>query len=449
MKKLKKEDGLSICHPNAAGIDVGSVKHYVAVPSGRSGERVRYFGCFTEDLYELLRWLQECKIDTVAMESTSVYWIPLFRILEANGIEVYLVNARKSKSVPGRKTDVKDCQWLQELHTYGLLQASFQIDQRLKPLRTITRHRDTLIRECATEIQRMQKCLTQMNIQLHNVISDITGDSGMKILEAIIAGERDPLTLAELCNQRIKASKEIVVKSLEGTWDQDHLFVLRQCVSVYGFYQGLIGECDSQIELLLNEIEKKEGTEEVPRSSKRSQKRKQTNVPGFDIRSYLYKITGVDLTRIDGLNSYSVMLIFSEIGEDMSRWPTVKHFTSWLGLCPRNKISGDRVISSRTSRNKNRASILFRSVAQSLSHSKSAMGAYFRRLRARMGPGKACVAAARKMAEMFYRMLKDRKEYNDPGEEKYMQQFKERQLKSLQKKAAIMGYDLIPVHNVS
>jgi transposase len=449
MKKSKKEEGLSICHPNAAGIDIGSVKHYVAVPPGRSAERVRFFGCFTEDLYELLKWLQECKIDTVAMESTSVYWIPLFRILEANGIEVYLVNARKSKSVPGRKTDVKDCQWLQELHTYGLLQASFQIDRRLKPLRTITRHRDRLIKECATEIQRMQKCLTEMNIQLHNVISDITGDSGMKILKAIMAGKRNPVHLAELCNDRIKASKEIVVKSLEGTWDSDHIFVLKQCVTAYDFYHELIKECDKQIEHLLNEMEKREGTEEVPKSSKRSQKRNQTNVPGFDMRSYLYKITGVDLTRIDGLNSYSVMLIFSEIGEDMSRWPTVKHFTSWLGLCPRNKISGDRVISSRTSRNKNRASILFRAVAQSLSHSKSAMGAYFRRLRARMGPAKACVAAARKMAEMFYRMLRDRKEYIDPGEEQYMARFKERQLRSLQKKAAIMGYDLIPVQCVS
>jgi hypothetical protein len=191
MQKHKKGEGLKICHPNAAGIDIGSVKHYVAVPAGRSKERIRSFGCFTQDLYELLQWLKECKIDTVAMESTSVYWIPVFRILEANGIEVFLVNARKSKSVPGRKTDVKDCQWLQELHTYGLLQASFQIDARVKPLRTITRHRDTLIRQCSTEINRMQKCLTQMNIQLHNVISDITGESGTRIINAIIAGERN------------------------------------------------------------------------------------------------------------------------------------------------------------------------------------------------------------------------------------------------------------------
>lgn len=337
MQKRKKGEGLKICHPNAAGIDIGSVKHYVAVPVGRSKERIRSFGCFTQDLYELLQWLKECKIDTVAMESTSVYWIPVFRILEANGIEVFLVNARKSKSVPGRKTDVKDCQWLQELHSYGLLQASFQIESRVKPLRTITRHRDTLIRQCSTEISRMQKCLTQMNIQLHNVISDITGESGTRIINAILAGERDPKVLADLCNSRIKASREIIIKSLEGTWEQDHIFVLKQCVTMYNSCQQAIRDCDIEIESILDEMEKREGTEDVPKSSKKSQKRVQTNVPGFDMRSYLYRITGVDLTRIDGLNSYSVMVLFSEIGNDMNRWPSVKHFTSWLGLCRRTK----------------------------------------------------------------------------------------------------------------
>ena len=378
------------------------------------------------------------------MESTSVYWIPLFRLLEAHGIEVFLVNARNSKSVPGRKTDVKDCQWLQELHTYGLLQASFQIENRLRPLRTIMRHRDTLIREGATQITRIQKCFTQMNIQLHNVISDITGESGTRIVRAILSGERDAEKLAELCNSRIKASKEVVVKSLRGTWDQDHIFVLRQCVHLYNVYQETIKGCDEEIERLLSEIEKKEGLVAMPKSSKRSQKRHQTNVPRFDMRSYMYEITGTDLTRIDGLSGYSVMQLFAEIGTDMSRWPTVKHFTSWLGLSPHNKISGDRVISSRTSRSKNKAGLVFRSVAQALSHSKSAMGAYFRRLRARIGAPKACIASARKIAEMFYRMLKNRDIYIDPGEELYMQKFKERQLKSLQKKAALMGYDLVP-----
>jgi hypothetical protein len=295
----------------------------------------------------------------------------------------------------------------------------------------------------------MQKCLTQMNIQLHNVISDITGESGMSILKAILSGERTPKTLASLCNARIKASSEVVIKSLEGTWDEDHLFVLKQGIRTYEFYQNIITECDREIEGLLNKLEKKQGTEQVPPSSKRSQTRKQTNIPLFDMRSYLYKITGVDLTRIDGLSSYSCMVILSEIGTDMSRWPTAKHFTSWLGLCPRNKISGDRVISSRTSRTKNKASIMFRTVVQTLSHSKSAMGAYFRRLRARIGPQKACSAAARKLAELFYRMLRDKKAYNDPGEEQYMQRFKEKQVAILQKRAGVMGFNLVPVVNVS
>lgn len=449
MGTTKKEKGMYICHPNAAGIDIGATKHYVAVPSDRAKENVRSFGCFTADLYELMHWLKECRIDTVAMESTSVYWIPVFKILEMNGVEVYLVNAYKSKSVPGRKTDVQDCQWLQQLHSYGLLQASFQLNQKIKPLRTILRYRDSLISQSAAEVQRMQKCLTQMNIQLHNVISDITGESGMKILHAIINGERNPQSLAGLCNDRIKASREVVIKSLESTWDTDHLFVLQQCLSIYEFYQKSIDQCDKEIENLLINMEKKEGTEQVPRSSKRSQTRKQTNIPLFDIRSHLYKITGVDLTRIDGLNSYSCLVILSEIGTDMSRWPTVKHFISWLGLCPQNKISGDRVISSRTSRAKNKASIMFRTVVQTLSHNKSAMGAYYRRLRARLGPAKACGAASRKIAEMFYRMLSNRIEYIDVGEEKYMQQFKEKQLKTLRKRAEIMGYDLVPAVCVS
>ncbi len=449
MNVSKKEKQMQICHPDAAGIDIGATKHYVAVPSDRTKENVRSFGCFTEDLYELLYWLKECKVDTVAMESTSIYWIPLFKILEANGIEVYLVNAYKSKAVPGRKTDVQDCQWLQQLHTYGLLQASFQLDQKIKPLRTIIRHRDTKMRQSAVEVQRMQKCLTQMNIQLQNVISDITGESGMRILKAILSGERNPQNLAALCNARIKASSEVVMKSLEGTWDEDHLFVLKQCICTYEFYQNIITECDMEIEDLLNKMQKKQGAEQVPPSSKRSQTRKQTNIPLFDMRSYLYKITGVDLTRIDGLSSYSCMVILSEIGTDMSRWPTAKHFTSWLGLCPRNKISGDRVISSRTSRTKNKASIMFRPVVQTLSHSKSAMGAYFRRLKARLGPQKACSAAARKLAELFYKMLRDKQSYNDPGEEQYMQRFKEKQVAILQKRAGIMGFNLVPVVSVS
>ena len=449
MNSSRKGKVMEICHPNAAGIDIGSVKHYVAVPDDRAKENVKSFGCFTADLYELVKWLKECKIDTVAMESTSVYWIPLFRVLETNGIEVYLVNAYKSKSVPGRKTDVQDCQWLQQLHSYGLLQASFQIEQNIKPLRTVIRHRDTLIRQNSAEVQRMQKCLTQMNIQLHNVISDITGESGMNILRAILQGERNPERLADLCNNRIKSSKEVIIKSLEGTWDSDHLFVLGQCLSIYEFYQKTIAECDRQIEILLSKMEKKEGTEQVPASAKKSQRRKQTNVPLFDVRSYLYKMTGIDLTRIDGLNSYSCMVILSEIGTDMSRWPTVKHFVSWLGLCPQNKISGDRKISSRTSRAKNKASIMFRTVVQTLSHSNSALGAYFRRLRARIGAEKACGAASRKIAEMFYRMLSTRSEYTDVGEEKYMQRFKEKQLMFLKKRAEVMGYNLVAAVDVS
>jgi transposase len=427
-------------HLNAAGIDIGSEFHFVAVPPDRDQKPVRKFGAFTTDLIALAEWLSECAVDTVVMESTGVYWIPLFELLESRGLQVLLVDPRRLRSVPGRKTDVVDCQWLQQLHTFGLLAGAFRPDEQLCVLRSYMRQRAMLVQYASHHIQHMQKALHQMNLKLDKVISDITGQTGMAIIKAILAGERDPVRLASLRDPRCKSCEQTIAKALQGNWREEHLFSLRQAATLYEAYKEQIKECDRQIEAHLNTFDAK-GDDEPPVFKKIN--RKGRNAPDFDAIAKVYRLTGVDLTSIDGIDGHTALKVISEIGTDMSRWPTVKHFTSWLSLCPGNKHSGGKVLSSRTRPSANRAAAALRMAAQSLHRSKTALGAYFRRMRTRLGPPKAITATAHKLARLIYFSLKGQWSYVDPGQEWYEKQYQERLLKSLRRRASELGFTLV------
>lgn len=426
---------------DAAGIDVGSRSHWVAVPEALSPEQtVREFGHFTQDLEALSDWLVQIGVSTVAMESTGVYWISLFEVLEARGLKVLLVNARHVKNVPGRKTDVLDCQWLQRLHTFGLLRGAFRPPEHLCILRSYLRQREALITGAAVHIQHMQKALTQMNLPLQTVVSDITGVSGMKIIHAILDGQRDPNVLASFRDRRCKHDEITIAKALCGHYRKDHLFALEQSTRLYEFQRQQIVSCEGAIEqhLSLFEIQsehKREFSANVRRTTRKTL--------SFDAHIELYRITGVDLTRIDGISAMTALKVISEIGLDMRCWPSVKHFTSWLGLCPGNKVSGGKQLSTRTKPSKNRAANALRLAAQSLYRSKSALGAYFRRQRIRLGTPKAITAAAHKLARLIYGMLKHGTEYIDRGQDHYEQQFNERRIKNLKRQAKSLGLDVV------
>lgn len=432
-------------HLNAAGIDVGAEAHFVAVPPSRDpdGQDVREFGAFTADLYALADWLAQCGIDTVAMESTGVYWIPLFEVLEERGFEVKLVNPRHVKNVPGRKTDVLDCQWLQQLHTYGLLQGAFRPDDQICILRSYMRQRAMLVRYASHHIQHMQKALELMNIKLGHVVSDITGVTGMRIIRTILEGERDPNELAKLRDRRCKNDETTIALALHGHWRQDHLFALQQAVELFDFYRSQIAECDVHIERYLDTFQDRRDGTTLP---KMPRKRKlHRNEPTFDARSHLFRITGVDLTRIEGIDSHSALKIISEIGLDMSRWPTEKHFTSWLGLCPGSKISGGKVLSSRTKPSANRAAAALRLAANGLHNSHSAVGAFLRRKKAHLGSPKAITATAHKLARLIYAMLKNGTEYVELGEDEYERRYRKRVMRNLHRKARAFGYRLVEI----
>ncbi len=429
---------------DAAGIDVGATEHYVAVPSDRDEKPVRRFGAFTADLQAVADWLTQCGIQTVAMESTGVYWIPLFQILEARGFQVFLVNARQVKNVPGRKTDIADCQWLQQLHTYGLLSASFRPEDLICRLRSYLRHRENLIRQAAIHTQHMQKAMNQMNLQLHHVISDLTGVTGLSILDAILAGERNPATLAALKDRRIQSSHETIAKALEGDYREEHLFVLKQALSSYRFCQEHIADCDREVERLLTTFDAKVDVKDHPLPpSKRGNKKPQRNEPKFDLRTHLYRISGVDLTQVNGLAVSTAQTIVSEIGLNIHRWPTEKQFASWLGLCPDNRISGGKILKSKTRHVVNRAACAFRLGAQSLKYSQSALGAYYRRMRARLGAPKAITATAHKLARIVYHLLKHGQAFVDQGETYYEERYRKNVLNTLRKRAEALGYQLI------
>jgi transposase len=429
---------------NAAGLDIGAAEIWACVPADRAEQSVRCFETFTVELHALANWLEGCGVETVAMESTGVYWIPIYEILEERGFEVYLVNAHHIKNVPGKKTDVLDCQWIQKLHTYGLLQASFRPDEEMCSLRSYLRHRDNLIRYRSAHIQQMQKALHQMNIQLTNVISDITGQTGLQIIRAIVGGEHDPLTLAQYRNPRCHSSQDEIAKSLEGHYKSEHLFALQQAVQGYDFYTEQINSCDLEIEQKYQTFKPQVDVQAQPLAAPKRRPRRQASQPDYDLRTYLYQISGVDLTQIDGIEVLTAQPIISEIGLDMSKWSTVKHFTSWLGLAPHNDISGGKVLKRKTKKTNNRANTALRIAAQSAGRSQTALGGFYRRIRAKHGAPKAITATAHKLARIVYHMLKYRDEYIDPGQDYYQQQYQARVIKNLQRKAKELGMELIP-----
>lgn len=432
---------LPVVHRSAAGIDVGSTFHVVAVPPDRD-DPVRSFQSFTGDLHRLADWLHECGVTTIAMESTGVYWIPVFEILEARGFEVLLVNARDAKNVPGRKTDVNDAQWIQQLHTFGLLRASFRPREELAALRAYLRHRDRLVEYAASHIQHMQKAMMQMNVQLHHVVSDITGVTGLRIIRAIVDGVEDPEELASFRDRRCKSSLETIRQALTGNYRPEHVFALKQALELYDTYQAKIESCDEEIEkaLTAQALGLEPPSEPLP---KVRTKRRQKNEPGFDVRSALYQFLGTDLTQIHGLGPYSVLRLIGECGDDMSKWPTSKHFTSWLSLAPGNKISGGKILSSRSCRSTNRAAHLFRIAAVSVGRTQTALGAFYRRLAARVGKSKAVTATARKLAVLFYNALRYGIEYQDAGADYYEEQYRQRVLRNLRRRAQTLGFELV------
>lgn len=435
-------NALEQINANAAGIDIGAEEVYVAVPPDRDEESVRSFATYTADLQRLADWLEACHIDTVAMEATGVYWVPLFEILEGRGFEVFLVNARHLKNVAGRKTDVLDCQWIQQLHTYGLLNASFRPPQEIVALRSLVRHREVLVQYRSAHIQHMQKALTLMNVRLTSVLSDISGVTGMKIIRAIVAGERDPQILARYRDPACKKDTAEITKSLEGHYKPEQVFILKQAVQLYDFYDQQVCACDAELEKLYLAFEPPDNPG-TPPPTPRSQKRRK-NQANFDLAQGLYRLNGIDLTRIDGVDALTIQKVLSEIGTDMSRWPTVKHFASWLHLCPNNKITGGKVKQSSVQPTKNRVSTALRMAAASLTHSDSALGAFFRRMRAKHGAPAAITATAHKLARIIYCMLKNRQPYHDFGADYYEQEHRSRVIRNLQRQATRIGFRLVP-----
>jgi len=433
-----------VINANTAGIDLGGEYHWVSVPEDRDPECVRRFGCFTSDLHAMATWLQECGIQSVAMEATGVYWIAVFQILETQGFEVKLVNARHVKTVPGRKSDVLDCQWLRQLHSYGLLAGSFRPNDQICVLRSYIRQRDTLVKSASTHIQRMQKALTQMNVQLHRVISDISGTTGLAIIRAIVAGERDLLKLAALKDCRIHASTDEIAAALTGDYRAELVFVLHQELQLYVVFQAQITACDGQVEHCLNQFADQVDLAAAPLpAAKRRGKKQPGNAPTFDLRTHLYRISGVDFTQIDGVGVLTVLTLLSELGLDSSRFPSAKHFASWLGLCPGSRITGGKRKSSKTRQVMNRVANALRMAAQTLVRSHSALGAFYRRMQARMGAHKAITAAAHKLARIFYHLWTSGGTYVDPGMNAHEHQHQERVVKNLKKKAQALGFDLV------
>src|SRR6267378_2569914 len=427
-KKTLCLQSLPMIHPSAAGIDVGAKEHVVAVPADRDPEPVRSFKAFTPDLYELADWLKGCGVETVALESTGIYWITLYEILEERGFQVRVVNARHVKNVPGRtKTDVLDCQWIQKLRSFGLLNGSFRPDQQIRKLRTYMRLRDNLVVESTQAVHHMQKALFEMNVQLSNVISDIVGETGLHIVEAVIAVERDPEQLASLCSSRIKASRQTVAKSLHGNWDEALLFALEVALETYRFAQAEIQEGDARIQDHLTQFESRAELTNSPQN----------------LKTQLHRVCGVDLTKIPGIKEQAAQIIISEVGLDMSKWNSEKQFSSFLGLCPDNSISGGKVLHRSTRKVYNRAADTLRLCAQSLTHSKSALGAKYRRLKARLGAPKAIVAMGHHLARLVYRMLRYGQNYVEKGIEDYEQKFRLQRVKWLKKEAKALDLQLV------
>ena len=440
--KVKTNTQLPTLHPHAAGIDIGARHIQVAVPIDADKNPIRTFTAFTDDLLRIRDWLKACQVRTVAMESTSVYWIPLFQILEADGFEVCLVNARHAKNVPGRKTDISDCQWLQYLHSVGLLSPSFRPPEYICAVRSLLRHRSMLVRYASDHVRHLHKALTQMNLQIHNVISDITGTTGLLILEAILDGERDAQKLAALKDHRIKASRDTIARSLQGDWRGEHLFVLEQALATWKHYQRLIAGCDEQIEKDLARFEAKATGNPLPPPTS-THRKAQRNEPRFDARTELHRLCGVDLTQVPGLQINTALVLFTELGPDfVNRFPTGKCFSSWLGLCPDNRITGGRIISSKTRIVKSRSADALRLAAQSLWRAKNYLGDCFRRWKARLGTPKAITAMAHKLARIIWHMIKFREPYDPSVWAQAEEKLRKKKIKRLVQTAAALGLQL-------
>jgi len=457
-RRLNSENsGLEVVHPNAAGIDIGNESHFVAIPPDRDTTPIREFGSWTADLHEMASWLKAHGIQTVAMQSTGVYWIAVQEVLEQAGLEVYLVNARGTKNLPGRKSDVQECEWLRKLHTYGLLRNSFRPPEEIRTVRTIWRQRDRWVKEAGRSVQHMQKALTTMNVQLANAISDITGTTGQAILRAIVAGQRDPWELAKLRDIRIAASQDEIANSLHGNWKEDVLFELRQVMEAYDFYHKQIADCDQELKRYMAAVPTREITEKqnlptdaspLPLKKAHRSKPKSTNnhkkKPSFDLVPELQRTMGVDLTRIDGIDVITAQVIFSEIGPDFSAFPNENHFASWITLAPQHDISGGKVLRHVHATGRQRVANALRMAAQSLWRSNSYLGARYHRLRMRLEGPKAVKAMARYLACLVYRIVTKGQAYVDRGAAHYESKRQEKELIALQRTAANLGLKLVP-----
>jgi len=451
------DPGLTIVHPNAGGIDVGNESHFVAVPPDRDPNPVQEFGCWTADLKRMAAWLRACRIDTVAMQATGVYSIPLYDILTGHGICVVLVNAQHTKNVPGRKSDVQECQWLMKLHTYGLLRDSFRLEEKMEGVRTIWRLRDRHVKDASRAVQHMQKALTKMNIQLANVISDITGVSGQAIITEILKGERDPWKLADLKHEMVKASREEVARSLEGNWRADLLFELRQAVDSYHFAHQQMRECDRKLKSFLaslptRTLERPNRSGDAPPATtpqqRKARKKPKTrrNEPTIDLKAELKRICGVDLTSIDGIDVITAQTILSEAGTDMSGFQTENHFASWLGLAPSKDISGGKIIGLGKRKVQNRVAMAFRMAATTLLNSKTYLGSRYRHLRQQLpSHASAIKAMARYLAVLVYRLLTHGEAWVDRGAATFERRRTERELASLHSRAFAKGFKLVPI----
>jgi transposase len=448
--RKKQKQKISIDGPwpevnaHAAGVDIGAREHWACVPAQPGRERVRRFGAFTADLEAMAQWFQDCGVTSVAMEATGVYWVALFQILERRGFRVLLANARQTKNVAGRKTDVQDCQWIQRLHTYGLLQGSFRPADPYCVLRTYLRYRDELVCARSTQCQHMQKALHQMNIQLTGVLSDIAGVSGLALIGAILAGERSPVKLAAMVDRRVRASQSTIALALQGDYRPEHLFVLRQAYELYHTYEARIESCDQQIAQETGRLpEKIDWTQKTLPERKPGRPARLDQMAGLDMREMLWRKLGVDLTGIEGIGPLTGLILLTEVGPDLSAFRSEKHFCSWLGLCPDNRISGGRVLSSRTRRVVHRASDALRMAASTLERSQSALGGFFRRMKARLGAAEAVTATAHRLARIIYRLLTHGEDYVRQGLQEYEANFQARRLSSLRKAAKSLGFELV------
>lgn len=437
--------GMSQVNPHAAGVDIGAHEIMGCVPGSAGQQIVRAFGSYTTDLQAIGRWLREYGVTTVAMESTGVYWIPLFEELERQGFHCHLISSRSLRRVPGRKSDVVDCQWIQTLHSYGLLESSFRPEADLVALRTLLRHRAQLLQHRAPHILHMQKALLQMNLQLSQVLSDVTGVTGQAIIRAIVAGERDPHQLARLRNYRCKKDEEEIAQALTGTWREEHLFVLRQSLEFFDFYTQQIEACDVELERMYGVTRPDGAMEELPPLPEAKRHSHSKNAPQEgEVRQHLYRICGVDLTVVPGISASLAQTIVLEVGTDMTKFPNEKHFCSWLGLAPKHEISGGKILKSRTLKTRNRAGQAFRMAAGSVMRADCAFGAFYRRQKARLDPAQAAVATAHLIARIVYRMLKYHVEYEPLSVAEYELRYRAQQIKYLRKKAAKLGFQLAP-----